>query len=205
MIELYKYISFKEDNSLEYRRQLIAERKLYFNEADKFNDPLDCNVVSWERAKGALKPGRFFCLARSSRDDNLMFAHYGDEHRGIRLKFVTDDMQAISDCSALALGRPVVYQHEIPKFESSKAHEFYYLKSDSWHYEQEYRVVASESTSLPYLDTELREVALGAKFDMTLLPRLMGWLGEGGHQNTQCVRAVPSSNFLEFDYVPVKA
>ncbi len=108
MIELFKYVSFKEDEYLEYRRQLIVERKLYFNEADRFNDPLDCNIASWERAKGALKPARFFCLAMTARDDNLMFAHYGDEHRGIRIKFVADDDQAISDCSVLALGRPVV-------------------------------------------------------------------------------------------------
>ena len=205
MIELFKYISFKEDDSLEYRRQLIAERKLYFNEAERFNDPLDCNIANWEKAKGALKPARFFCLARSGRDDSLMFAHYGDEHRGIRLKFVTDDEQAISDCSVLALGRPVVYQHEIPKFEPSRAHEFYYLKSDSWHYEQEYRVVAINSINLPYLNTELREVALGRRFDMTLLPKLKSWLEDGGHKNVQCVRAVPSSNFLEFEYIPVNA
>lgn len=205
MIELYKYISFKEDDSLGYRRQLIADRTLYFNEADRFNDPLDCNIANWERAKGVLKPARFFCLARSGRDDNLMFAHYADEHRGIRLKFVADDEQAICDCSVLALGRPVVYQHEVPKFESSRAHEFYYLKSDSWHYEQEYRVVAIKSVYLPYLDTELREVALGARFDMALLPKLKVWLEQGGHKNAQCVRAVPSSNFLEFNYVPINA
>ena len=205
MIELYKYVSFKEDDSMEYRRQLIAERKLYFNEAYHFNDPLDCNIANWERAKGTLKPARFFCLSRSDRDDNLMFAHYGDEHRGIRLKFVADDEQAISDCSVLALGRPVVYQNEIPKFESSRAHEFYYLKSNSWNYEKEYRVVANESVNLPYLDTELREVALGARFNMVLLPKLKVWLEEGGHKNVQCVRAVPSNYFIEFDYIVVDA
>jgi hypothetical protein len=205
MIELYKYVSFKEDDFMEYRRQLIAERKLYFNEAFRFNDPLDCNIANWEKAKGVLKPARFFCLARSDRDDNLMFAHYGDEHRGIRLKFIADDEQAISDCSVLALGRPVVYQHEIPTFESSRAHEFYFLKSNSWHYEQEYRVVATEGVNLPYLDTELREVALGARFDMSLLPILKSWFKEGGHKKVQFVRAVPSSDFLEYDYVAVNA
>lgn len=203
MIELFKYVSFKEDKSMEYRRQLIAERKLYFSEASLFNDPLDCNIANWERAEGALKPARFFCLARSKRDDNLMFAHYGDEHRGIRLKFIADDEQAISDCSVLALGRPVVYQKRIPKFESPRAHEFYYLKSDSWEYEQEYRISATEATNLQYRDTELREVALGARFNMKLLPKLRGWLKEGGHRDVQCVQAVPSSDFLEFDYVAI--
>jgi hypothetical protein len=134
-----------------------------------------------------------------------MFAHYGDEHRGIRLKFVANDEQAISDCSVLALGRPVVYQYEIPKFESSRAHELYYLKSESWSYEQEYRIVATEGVNLPYLDTELREVALGARFDMALLPKLKVWLEAGGHKNVQCVRAVPSNDFIEFDYVAVDA
>ena len=205
MIELYKYISFKEDNSFEYRRQLIAQRTLYFNTADIFNDPLDCNIANWERAKGYLRPARFFCLSMADRDDSLMFAHYGDEHRGIRLKFVADDEQAISDCSVLALGRPVVYKHEIPEFESSKAHEFYYLKSNSWQYEQEYRIAAVESTNLPYLDNELREIALGARYDMSLLPKLKKWLEEGGHQNAQIVKAVPSNNLLEFEYVPVNA
>lgn len=203
MIELYKYISFKEDDSMEYRRQLIAERKLYFNKACRFNDPLDCNIASWERAKAALKPARFFCLARSGCDDNLMFAHYGDNHRGIRLKFVADDEQAICDCSVLALGRPVIYQHNVPQFESSRAHEFYYLKSISWQYEQEYRVAATKSANPAYLDTELREVALGARFDMALLPILKDWLKQGGHKNVRCVRAVPSSSFLEFNYVSV--
>ncbi|SIS73622.1 DUF2971 domain-containing protein [Neptunomonas antarctica] len=205
MIELFKYLSFKEDNSLEYREQLIAERILYFNEAHRFNDPLDCHIANWEGAQSYLKPARFFCLAMVTRNDNLMFAHYGDEHRGIRLKFSADEDQPISDCSVLALGKPVVYKHEIPVFEPSRAHDLYYLKSVSWGYEQEYRILALENTELQYRESELVEVALGARFNMALLPKLERWIAKGEHQNVKIVKAVPSKNFLEFEYVPVNA
>lgn len=205
MIELYKYISFKEDKSLDFRKQLIAERTLYFNRADNFNDPLDCNVARWEIARSSLKPARFFCLAMEGRDDNLMFAHYADEHRGIRLKFVADDDLPIGECSVLALGRPVIYRNKIPDFDKSKAHESYYMKSKSWAYESEYRIASVNNESLQYLDSELREVSLGARFDMGLLPKLREWINIGGHQDIRITKAVQSDDLLNFNYVPISA
>ncbi len=207
MIELYKYISFKEDESLEYRKQLIADRSIYFNDAKNFNDPLDCNIAAWEEAKAHLKPARFFCMARINRDDKLMFAHYGDEHRGVRLKFEVKVDEAISDCGVLALGREVIYKDKIPGFDRTQAHYYYYIKSKSWEYEQEYRISAVENPSLSYSKRELKEVALGARFNMDLLPKLKNWLQIGGHESVDIVRAIPSKNISDFDYdyVPLNA
>lgn len=203
MITLYKYLSLANTEQWKNRKQLIGERCLYFSDASRFNDPLDCNVSAWEAAKSLLRPARMFCLSMENRDDNLMFAHYADEHRGIRLKFEANDDQSIMDCSALALGREVSYKHEIPDFDPSRAHEFYFLKSRSWMYEREYRVLMVDKMTNEYGTNELKEIALGFRFNMEFLPVLKAWVKLGGHQDVSFVKAVPSSDCLHFEYVEI--
>lgn len=205
MLTLYKYLSMANTEHWQYRQQLIGERRLYFGEASSFNDPLDCNIAKWEAAKSFLKPARFFCLSLPDRDDGLMFAHYGDEHRGIRLRFEVDDDQAIRDCGVLAMGRPVIYNSAIPEFNSSNAHHFYFMKSKSWQYESEYRIILVENTEAVFATNELKEIALGYRFNMDFLPVLQAWVERGEHSEVSFVRAVPSQNALQFDYEPVNA
>lgn len=205
MIKLYKYLSINDPACWQYRKSLIANRTLYFNDPVNFNDPLDCNIASWNKAKDRLYNCRIFCLSTENRNDNLMFAHYADGHKGFRLKFNVDVDLPIADCSVLALGRAVIYKENIPHYSSEKAHEFYYLKSTSWLYESEYRILLKKGESHKFNEDELSEIALGARFNMDFLPVLKEWASEGKHKNIVFTKAVPSEDKLSFDYVPIYA
>ncbi|MFM9912320.1 MAG: hypothetical protein ACKVN9_02155 [Methylophilaceae bacterium] len=70
-------------------------------------------------------------MSTKSRDDALMFSHYGDSHRGFRLKFKVRNDQTIGESSPLELGQPVEYVNELPTFDSKNIHRMPYLKSMS--------------------------------------------------------------------------
>ncbi|MCG8638507.1 MAG: DUF2971 domain-containing protein [Desulfobacterales bacterium] len=132
-----------------------------------------------------------------------MFAHYADEHRGFRLKFITDNSLSIGESSVLALGREVIYLDDIPEYSPEKAHEYYYIKSKSWEYESEYRILLASDNIKTYFKGELVEVALGYRFDLTHLPKLKSWVANGCHQNVTFVKAVSSKSKISFEYIKI--
>jgi hypothetical protein len=96
---LYHYVSLNGTSTDEYRRDLIAKRQIYFSDPNTFDDVFDCNVPGWECAKDKLYNCKVFCLSMEERDDNLMFALYGDRHRGIRLRFTVNEDLPIGECT----------------------------------------------------------------------------------------------------------
>lgn len=182
-MSLYHYVSLNGTSTDEYRRDLIAKRQIYFSDPNTFDDVFDCNVPGWECAKDRLRNCRVFCLSMEERDDNLMFALYGDRHRGIRLRFSINEDLPISECTTLALGRSVEYVSFLPPYDPERPHMYYYYKSFSWNYQKEYRVLIDEGQYREYGESELAEIALGLKFDMKYYPKLVEWVQEGRHSN----------------------
>lgn len=128
---LYKYLSIANPKDWKHRRKLLVDRELYFSDPRNFNDPLDCALADGSLAKNLLNPFKAFCMSTKSRDDALMFSHYGDSHRGFRLKFKVRNDQTIGESSPLELGQPVEYVNELPTFDSKNIHRMPYLKSMS--------------------------------------------------------------------------
>ena len=199
-MHLYHYVSLNGTSTDEYRRELIAKRRIYFSDPSTFDDAFDCNVPGWESAKDKLFGCRVFCLSMEERDDNLMFALYGDHHRGIRLRFTINQDLPIGECTTLARGRPVEYVDQLPLYEEERPHMYYYYKSTSWNYQREYRVLIRSGSYGEYSESELTEIALGLKFDMRHLQKLVEWVQEGRHSNVSFKRAVYCSNLFAFEY-----
>jgi hypothetical protein len=189
MTDIYHYLSLNGTRTDEYRRDLIAKRRIYFSDPSTFDDTFDCSVPGWESARSMLHECRVFCLSMKERDDNLMFAHYGDCHRGIRLRFSINENLPIGECTHLANGRPVEYVKKLPPYKGERPHMLYYYKSVSWAYQKEYRVL-SKSEYGEYNESELTEIALGMNFDMTHLQNLAEWIQEGGHLNVKFIKAI---------------
>jgi hypothetical protein len=198
---LYKYLSIDTPEKWIYRRQLIADREIYFSDPANFNDPLDCAIAQGNSALGALRSDlKVFCMCMEPRDDSLMFAHYGDSHKGFRLTFEVTTDKPIGDCSALELGEEVKYVNNLPTFDKNNIHRMLYTKSTSWAYEAEYRILAMQR-NLAYPDDSLIEVAFGYRMNPDFEPVIRAWVNAGAHQRVRFVRAIPSATYIGFDYV----
>ena len=203
MKNIYHYISLNGTQSDKHRKDLIANRRIYFSDPCTFDDTFDCNVPGWESARSRLHGCRVFCLSMEERDDNLMFAHYGDSHKGIRLRFSINDNLPIGECTHLANGRAVEYVKSLPPYTGQRPHMLYYYKSVSWKYQKEYRVLSrSDDEYGEYNESELTEVALGMNFDMKHLERLLEWIQEGKHLNVKFIKAISGNNNFGIKYEP---
>jgi hypothetical protein len=202
IMHLYHYVSLNGTPADDYRRQMISKRQIYFSDPCNFDDALDCNVPGWEAAKGKLIDCRVFCLSMEDRDDNLMFALYGDHHKGLRLRFTINRELPMSKCTHLANGRPVEYVNCLPPYDEQRAHMYFYYKAISWEYQREYRVLMPRESG-EYSKSELTEIALGLKFDMRHLRKLAEWIHEGGHTNVTFKRAIRINSIFGIEYGPI--
>ena len=200
--KLYKYLSISDPNDWGRRRLLLAERKLYFSDPATFNDPFDCNFISAQPYKGMLRSNiRVFCLSGERCDDSLMFAHYGDSHRGFRLTFEIDTDKTLREIGVLGRGRFVIYGSKMPEFDRTNIHESLLIKSESWKYEAEYRIFAADNDVLVYDQEALVEVAFGFRMNRDFEPVIRNWIAEGRHKRVKYLQAVASKDLIRFDYV----
>ena len=89
--------------------------------------------------EGIARQWRLYCLTPHI-DSELMWAHYGNSHRGIALQYNGDGplAQQVSQVS---------YFDHYPPFDFlGEAHAVLLAKSKAWAYEDEYRVIAWEKT-----------------------------------------------------------
>src|SRR5262249_46780000 len=83
---------------------------------------------------------RLYCL--STRPDcPLMWGHYADHHRGVCLEF---NVRTPDFCSAIEVN----YSTEYPQFSLADGGDIspFHSKSADWSYEQEYRLIAQETS-----------------------------------------------------------
>lgn len=86
---------------------------------------------------------RLYCLTQKSNCE-LMWAHYSNKHTGIRLQFSTQ-------YPLFKTAYKIEYAHEYPKIlpikEMVNTRATMLVKSQSWSYEEEYRIVTFDSNS----------------------------------------------------------
>ena len=170
---------------MQYIRNTIVERELFFSDPVTFNDPYDCNIGHHLRAY--LKPCGVLCFSTSNCDMILMFSHYADRHRGVCLHFEIDDEDTLDEIAPLN-GREVKYQETIPPFNDSKeAHMTLLTKYKKWGYEKEYRVFkvvkSDDDRIVKYKLGQLKGAIFGLHMstDDSLLVR--HWFELGNHKN----------------------
>ncbi|MCJ7663522.1 MAG: DUF2971 domain-containing protein [Desulfobacterales bacterium] len=98
----------------------------------------------------ASKTLRIICFCDPNKinegDDILLWSHYGDKHKGVRIFFETDDIKILSNNLF-----PVNYSFERPNFDitdpaeikTEDAYRIIKTKNKSWKYEQEVRWIIS--------------------------------------------------------------
>jgi hypothetical protein len=196
---LYKFCSLETKRHLEYVRNTIVERELYFSDPQTFNDPYDCNIARHLRDK--LEPCGVLCLSTADCDMILMFSHYADRHRGVCLQFEIDDDDTI-DAIAPLNGREVDYLDTIPLFEDpSSAHLTLLAKYKKWEYEKEYRVfqkVKSDGDRIvKYKLGQLRGAIFGMHMSSDDSLLLKHWFELGKHENVSFNQAKLSEDGFE--------
>lgn len=90
------------------------------------------------------------CLS-STGCNELLWAHYADGHRGFALQFTSDNMffqPDATDSETLTGAQPVIYANDRPTLteiidENNRLELFFFRKSLSWAYEEEWRIVRS--------------------------------------------------------------
>lgn len=203
ILKYHKYLSINSPASWEYRRQLIAKRKLYFSDPSNFNDPLDCNIAAAAKLKGMLYECKVFCLSMEDCDDVLMFAHYADGHRGFRLTFEVNSDKTNDAIGVLGRGQEVTYVPKLPSdFQPSNIYHSLIIKLKQWEYESEYRIFAANNDRLYYDENRLVQVAFGCRMNPDFEPVIRNWVIDGGHRRVRYSRVTLSSNPEGFDYMP---
>lgn len=107
--------------------------------------------------------------AKESIENQLMWAHYANSHKGICVKYhLPMDIQFIDDnIKELCVLKPLIYKDKKTKVDDITLEDAFFLKSTQWAYEDEYRLLyfsASPSQDYhPINGVEIEGVYLGAK------------------------------------------
>lgn len=193
-------------------------RKWFQSTSRKFDEEtLDKIVNAWmqkdskERAEwltntcqDVLKKGGVSCF--SLRHDNLlMWAHYGDYHKGVCLEFnVEHDLTFFKDVLA------VNYKEEYPKIDliEKQKHAFTEIittKSAHWQYEEEYRSCKQSHGAIPFNPEALRSVIFGCRVDESIIDNNIQIIKNAGFGHVNFVKAnlKKDSYGLDFGYLEV--
>jgi hypothetical protein len=160
---------------------------------------------AWEETVPDL---RVLCVSEIA-DSAPMWAHYARDHKGLVLQFGSnDDLD-----SSLLLAEPVIYRSTPPSLPSLQIwarlmsvtaeidwqqvfREYYYVKSNEWSYEKEWRVISfspeaepSHFTDTEYCPLELEGVFVGAAASPDDVRTLEGLLAEPEFQHVDIWRA----------------
>ncbi|MFM7852436.1 MAG: DUF2971 domain-containing protein [Flammeovirgaceae bacterium] len=142
----------------------------------------------------------------SLRHDNLlMWAHYGDNHKGVCLEFnVEYDQTFFKDL------RVVNYAEEYPKIDyiakqKSAITEIVTTKSTHWRYEEEYRSCKKNHGAITFKAEALKSVIFGCRVDESTITQTIEVIKAAGFGHVNFVKAIPKKDSygLDFSYIEV--
>jgi hypothetical protein len=162
---IYRYMRYRPDRI----RELLKDGKLFMPCPAMFNDPFDCSLDESIRLKFIESAMGSFSI---SRDNVLMFSHYGDNHKGLCVGFNTEklinSLKAMNNFTGADV-RPVWYFPKMPELSlDTQPALCATCKHDIWSYEQEYRVFITQgplvaSGVFPFDRAAIAEVICGCK------------------------------------------
>lgn len=187
---LYKYRGIKE---LRHFVDIVLNQRLYAAPYFDLNDPmeghylynkgeLDSDVRSL--IKGQKQKIRICSLSKVN-DNELMWAHYSEGHRGVAIGVEINnhkhDVQPVKYDGLPQIGRPNIH--------NSTAREILSHKLEVWGYEEEVRVFTGGKQ---YVNVEVKEILLGRSMstqDISFIKKLAGSIN-----STIIVKGAPNKN-----------
>ena len=145
--QLYQYTKTK------YAKDLLCNKLMYLRNIKDLNDPFEgdlladlekLNLEGWDEYKRTFKIACF-----SERNDiNPMWAHYGDNHKGICIEYNFNDNENFKDqCMPINYVKNTNNNTVIEKFQNGSfvknrlIWEVFSKKSEDWRYEKEWRLI----------------------------------------------------------------
>jgi tetratricopeptide (TPR) repeat protein len=188
--EFFKFIPISKQTLLNF-----ADKKVFFQNPNQFNDPFDCPIISQYKLKlhkaleDILLKIRVFSLGYETKrnikpfSNMLMWSHYADQHKGLCVgyKFKPELFKKHKLCIA-----DIVYTKKISQefWESlvSTIESGYFQKYEAWNYEHEARIIwlpkKKNDSCIPLSDgIEISSVTFGYKAsssDIALVRQLLG-------------------------------
>ncbi len=189
-----------ESTSLNYDEETLSKL------ADAWLQKDSKENAAWltKTCQDVLKKGSVSCF--SLRHDNLlMWAHYGDHHKGVCLEFnVEYDPTFFKDILK------VNYQEEYPKIDYIAKHkdaitEIITTKSTHWQYEEEYRSCKKNHGAIPFNPEALRAVIFGCRVDKSIIKKNIQIIESAGFSHVNFVEANSKNDSygLDFNYIEV--
>ena len=167
---IYKYRSF---NNIDYVMDILKNHRLYFPTRDKLNDPLEgmCQPLYFtyigidhyidngiEQPESKQYFDQFRVLSFSRHWNSMqMWAHYAQNYNGLCIGFnVKDSLCNIKEVHYTNRRYPMITKagiSEIDKhLEKTIIDRNFYIKSNNWKYEGEYRIVRKQSEEYLWFD-----------------------------------------------------
>ncbi len=161
-IELEKCLEFKNEHippklyqytKAKYAKGLLCDNLMYLRKIEDLNDPFEgdllddlekLNLEDWDEYK------RTFKIACFSERNNInpMWAHYGDNHKGICIEYNFNDNKNLKDqCMPINYVNNTNNNTVIEKFQNGSfvknrlIWEVFSKKSEDWEYEKEWRLI----------------------------------------------------------------
>ena len=200
---IFKYRDFSK-TSLE----LLINQELWFAKPDSLNDPFECQMLFPEVLESIWKHHSIpatqkenieqgleeqlgkvgICSFSRIRQNQLMWAHYADEHKGFCIGFDESKLKAKSEKFH---SQPVEYQDELPyegvisrikEFEKNPPNDFSLRNSamaiagdilssvigtkyTNWEYEEEIRLVTHKYGALKFCPSTVVSIAFGLRME----------------------------------------
>lgn len=158
---LYKYRGIE---NFRFFVDIVLKNRLYASKYKDMNDPMEGQYVypQGELDREILnriyseKNNLRICSLSNSKDNELMWSHYSEGHRGVLIGLKVDrsnyDVQSIQYDGLISLQR-----HEVG---NNTARDILLRKLNVWGYEEEVRVFVSNNN---YVDIEIKEIITGRK------------------------------------------
>ena len=170
----FKFRPFLTIDNIYRIKAMVADSRIYFPNRSKLNDPFE-SIVSEIKIPGIMGSSIYhttdqeYNFIASMRDEfkilalstscfsPLMWAHYGNEHKGVCLCFRAD--MSFKNAAPVnytdILRSHVVLEQDRDALYSIIHEDFFYKRSD-WEYEKEWRIV--EKTTQDYLPFDIQEL-----------------------------------------------
>ncbi len=165
----------------------------------------------------ASKTLRIICFCDPSKikdgDDVLLWSHYGDKHKGVRIFFETDDIKILSNNLF-----PVSYSFERASIDITDTAEFktedayrtiIKTKNKSWEYEQEVRWIVSlrecrqedGRSYIPLLPNAIRRIDFGFRYEGD---KIISILDNNAYRHVKLYRALVHEHKFSLNYEEIK-